>query len=412
MTTRVKLEFPGGQGALLAALLEKPDTKPRHCAVFLHCFTCGKDSKAASTIASTLVQQGIAVLRFDFTGIGQSDGEFANSGFSANVEDVLSACAYLTRHYMRPNILIGHSLGGLAAVYAAEQLDHIDALITIGAPSCVQHIEKQYQAHLDDIADQGSADVQLGGRQFRIAQAFVDDIRAHDQRQYFKTAHSLHTLILHAPSDEVVTIDQAEALFTKLQYPKSLQSLVDADHLLLAPNAAHNAADAIIEFLKRISVLVAQPLADVPTGKVLVTERDHKFLLDVTSDHHHWLADEPTDMGGENRGPDPYEHLLASLGACTAMTLRMYASHKDWPLENVKVLLTHSREHRQDCEQCSKAESHISILHRKISIIGPLTADQRNRMLEIADKCPVHRTLTGSLTIKTQDASNSDQEQS
>ncbi|MFV2090906.1 MAG: alpha/beta fold hydrolase [Pseudomonadales bacterium] len=401
--SRQKVQFPNGRGEELAALLELPDKPAIAFALFAHCFTCGKDIAAAARISRALTARGFAVLRFDFTGLGSSEGEFANTNFSSNVEDLIAAADYLRTNHSAPTLLIGHSLGGTAMLFAASRIGEAKAVATIGAPASSDHVIKQFQVRVADIESRGEAEVTLAGRQFRIQKQFLDDLASRDlAAEIGRWKRAL--LVLHAPWDEVVSIDEAGKIFQAAKHPKSFISLDGADHLLSDIGHAQYAANTIAAW--SVSYLPAnetQVPPDVERGSVWVGEGNHKFLRDIHSDDHYWLADEPKRVGGDNLGPDPYEHLLAALGACTSMTIRMYANHKSWPLEDVAVHLTHSREYVRDCEDCEAPDSgtRLEVLRRYVSLEGPLDEAQRQRLMEIADRCPVHRSLQGRLKIET-----------
>lgn len=397
---RVKVEFPGGRGDMLAALLEIPEGPARAFALFAHCFTCGKDIAAAARISRSLSAQGIGVLRFDFTGLGGSEGEFANSNFSSNVDDLLAAADYMRANGQAPSLMIGHSLGGTAALFAAGRIPEITAVATIGAPASPEHVIRQFRVDLDEIESRGEAEVSLAGRTFRIRKQFLDDLRSRSLDSVIGSWKRA-LLIMHAPLDEVVSIDEAGKIFQAARHPKSFLAIDGADHLLSDLDRAQYAASTIAAWAgSYLPAQVEPPAPEVPSGNVWVGEGNRKFLRDVHSDDHHWLADEPARVGGDNLGPDPYEHLLAALGACTSMTIRMYANRKSWPLEEVSIHLSHSREHMKDCEDCPEDGGQIEVLRRTITLAGPLDETQRARLMEIADRCPVHRTLEGKLHIE------------
>jgi len=401
MSNRLKVEFPGSQGENLSGLLELPDTDPASFVLFAHCFTCGKDIAAASRIAKELVKLGFAVLRFDFTGLGNSDGDFANTNFSSNVQDLVLAAAYLRENHKAPGLLIGHSLGGTAILKAAHEIPESKGVVTIGSPAGADHVSKQFVCDIDTIEREGEATVQLAGRSFLVKKQFVEDIR--DNKDTNVNALRKALLVLHSPIDSIVPIEQAEKIFVAAKHPKSFVSLDDADHLLSKKPDAQYAAVTIAAWASRyVSEQSAAQVQKLSSGHVLVSERDHRFAQDVHSDSHHWIADEPASVGGSNFGPDPYEHLLASLGTCTAMTMRMYADRKKWPVEHISIELNHARDHGQDCAECDEAHPQIDIINRKISISGPLDDEQRERILAIADKCPVHRTMHNKLIVKTE----------
>lgn len=400
MPERRKFEFAGSAGTNLAALLELPDQAHVATALFAHCFTCGKDIAAASRISRALVQRGYAVMRFDFTGLGSSDGDFANTNFSSNVADLIAAADHLRTEGMAPQILIGHSLGGTAVLNAAHHIPECEGVVTIGSPADAQHVSKQFACDIDAIEKNGEAEVALAGRKFVIKKQFLDDIMQTSIEHLGKLKAAL--LVMHSPVDTTVKIDQAERIYRAAHHPKSFVSLGDADHLLSSATDSEYVAGVISAWAMRITHKgkgAARP--KVSAGEVLVSELDKKFMLDVYSDTHQWRADEPVRVGGKNAGPDPYEHLLASVGTCTSMTLRMYASRKQWPLDNAEVTLRHSREHKSDCEGCDEKSMQLDVIERDIKLHGNLTDEQRARLMEIADKCPVHKTLTGTLQIRT-----------
>jgi putative redox protein len=403
-TGRTKLEFPGTDGLDIAGLLETPGENPQAFVLFAHCFTCSKNVLAASRIARALVARGFAVLRFDFTGLGSSEGDFANSNFSANVTDLVHAADYLRAHYRAPALLIGHSLGGAAVLAAAHQVPEAAGVVTIGAPSDPEHVIRQFACEVKEIEERGSAEVSLGGRAFTIKKQFLDDLARHNLEERIAELRKA-LLIFHSPMDLTVAIDEAEKIYRAAKHPKSFVSLDDADHLLTDARDAEYVAATIAAWSTRYiadTEVVSGEASSLQKGKVLVTEKNHKFTRTVQSDSHVWLADEPESLGGSDLGPDPYEHLLAALGTCTSMTLRMYANHKNLPLDDVSVTLEHYRQHEKDCEDCPDRPSQMDVLRRSITLKGDLSQAERQRLLEIAEKCPVHRTLQGDLEIQSE----------
>ncbi|GEB72142.1 Osmotically inducible protein C [Pseudoalteromonas carrageenovora] len=390
---RQKVSFKSGD-LELAGQLERPSGDIKFYALFTHCFTCGKDIAAATRISRALTQQGIAVLRFDFTGLGNSDGDFANSNFSSNIQDLIAAADHLRKNFEAPQLLIGHSLGGAAVLAAAEHIPEISAITTIGAPSDAQHVAHNFEAHLDEINAAGEAKVSLAGREFTIKKQFVDDIAKYDRSHISKLKRAL--LVMHSPVDATVNISEAEKIYASAKHPKSFISLDNADHLLSNKNDADYAATIIANWANRyVKYDKAGYSAKLEGGKVLVEEKDHIFTQHVSTKDHTWLADEPLKVGGNNLGPDPYDHILAGLGACTSMTLRMYATLKKLPLDHVKVELEHTRDYYKDCDN-GECTQNLEAITRKITLRGDLTEAQRQRLLEIADKCPVHKTLHNS----------------
>ncbi len=401
-TRREKINFTGHDGSTLAGLAEYPEGSITSYALFAHCFTCGKDIAAASRIARALASRGIAVLRFDFTGLGNSDGDFANTNFSSNVQDLIAAANYMREFMGAPSIVIGHSLGGTAVLKAAKDIAQAKGIVTIGAPATAQHVAKQFKCDIDRISELGEAEVDLAGRTFTIKKQFIDDINAQgvDHVRSLKKA----LLVFHSPIDTVVSISEAEKIYHAAKHPKSFISLDTADHLLSKSTDASYVAAMIASWAEKYIEEGQQPAektVPVAKGEVRVEERNHVFTQCVRSDSHEWLADEPTAMGGNNSGPDPYEHLLAALGACTSMTLRMYANRKKWPLEHVSVELQHGRSHGEDCEHCDDEHQQVDVIRRQIRLDGDLDEDQRVRLLEIADRCPVHKTLHNKIVVET-----------
>ena len=401
MPTRQRITFTNRRGEELAAALELPDRPARAYALFAHCFTCGKDIAAASRITRTLAANGIAVLRFDFTGLGGSEGDFANSNFSSNISDLYAAAEYLRREHAAPTLLIGHSLGGAAVLAAAQEIPESKAVVTIGAPASPEHVIRQFANDVAEIETKGEAVVTLAGHEFRIERQFVEDLR--DQPLTDRIAGLKKALLVfHAPFDTTVAIEQATQIFTAAKHPKSFISLDGADHLLSKLEDAQYVANAITSWVERyLPAVSSTDKAGVPGGELVVGEGNRRFLREVTSDDHAWVADEPKRVGGDNLGPDPYEHLLAALGTCTSMTIRMYANRKKWPLDDIQVQLEHTREHARDCTDCDDKPAQIDVLSQAIRLEGALDVSQRKRLMEIADRCPVHRTLEDNLRIDT-----------
>ena len=399
-----RFDFPNPQGQSLAAVLDLPAGEPLGYAVFAHCFTCSKEGRAARRIAAGLAARGIAVLRFDFTGLGSGDGDVGNAGFSSSVDDLVAAGEHLRRTRRAPTLLIGHSLGGAAVLAAAGRMPEVTAVATIGAPSDPGHVTNLFRDRVADIRARGSGEVVLAGRSFRITKEFLDDAEQQNLRACVAGLRRA-LLILHAPTDSVVSIDNATDIFLAARHPKSFVSLDDADHMLTRQRDANYAADVIAAWSQRY--IGSEPDGESRTEPefprdVVVTETGAgKFQQQITIGPHRMLADEPVALGGLDTGPSPYDFLLAGLGACTAMTLRLYAERKGLPLEGVAVRLRHAKVHAADCQTCETAQGMIDRIEREISLDGPLDEEQRRRMLEIADKCPVHRTLKSEIDIRT-----------
>jgi putative redox protein len=397
-----RFDFPNAQGHTLTALLQQPGAEPISYALFAHCFTCSKDSRAARWISDALAARGIAVLRFDFTGLGSSEGEFANTDFSSNIDDLVAAADHLRTTRQAPALLIGHSLGGSAVLAAAARIPESRAVATIGAPSDPSHVTNLFAEQITAIRERGEGAVSIGGREFCIRRDFLDDVAEHrllDQVADMRKA----LMILHSPIDQVVSIDNASAIFAAARHPKSFISLDGADHLLARRSDAHYTGDLIAQWCQRYLPPTAEvPAEEQAAGTVVVGETGQgRFQQSVTMGEQRLIADEPVDVGGSGSGPSPYDLLLAALGACTSMTLRMYAERKSIPLEHVSVLLRHAKIHASDCANCETSQGQIDRIDRTITLDGDLDEATRARLLEIADKCPVHRTLTSEVDIRT-----------
>jgi putative redox protein len=405
--SRIAAVFKNPQGESLAGSLEMPAGAVKSYALFAHCFTCSKNNLAATRIARALADLGIVVLRFDFTGLGNSQGEFSNTNFTSNLQDLLAAADYLEQQYAAPSLLIGHSLGGSAVLAAAQHLPEVKAVVTIGAPATASHIKHLFADSYHQLQKQSSIQVELGGRSFNIQRQFADDLE-----QYNSVAHiqSLRKalLIFHAPLDDVVSIDEAARIYTAAKHPKSFVSLDHADHLLSNPEDSRYVAEVLSAWAGRY--LGARQAADkkedaevpvIEPGNVIVCERDRKFSRKILTQHHQLISDEPIASGGTDLGLNPYELLLAALGSCTSMTLRMYANHKQLDLQDIQVKLHHSRIHAEDCVNCEAQAPLIDRITRSIHLSGNLDDQQRARLLEIANKCPVHKTLQNQIQVET-----------
>lgn len=388
-----RITFENGKGHLLSARMELPAGKaPGHFAVFAHCFTCGKQSRAATLISRQLTQSGFGVLRFDFTGLGESEGEFSQTGFASNISDLIDAGTYLAERYMAPGLLIGHSLGGTAAIHAAAQMESVKAVCSIGSPFEAHHVMHLMASSRDEILKNGTAEVNIGGRPFTLGAQFIRDLEAHSTASILPNLKKPY-LVLHSPQDRIVGIDNAADLYKAAFHPKSFVSLDGADHLLTNQDDARYAADVIAIWSSRY-----MPRTDV---QLLTTDEDvavqlggFGFTAEVAAGSHRFLADEPKTVGGNDLGPNPYQLLNAALGTCTAMTLKMYADRKNWPLKEVRVHLSHSKTYSEDSAQPESSTSKVETFKRFLEVEGDLDEAQRAKLLEIANKCPVHRTLT------------------
>lgn len=407
MASTRKVTFTGADGSTLAARLDLPQGVPRAFALFAHCFTCSKDIFAATRISRGLADQGIAVLRFDFTGLGHSEGEFANTNFSSNMADLQAAAEYLEREHQAPALLIGHSLGGAAVLGAAELIPSCRAVVTIAAPADPAHVMRSLGSKVEQIEREGGAVVELGGREFVVQRQFLDDLNRQALAQKI-AGLGRALLVMHAPLDDVVGIDNASQIFGHAKHPKSFVTLDDADHLLSRRRDAEYAAQIIATWSGRyLQADASEPSVGVEVeakaGEVAVCEVESTGLLQaisVAGEHRLW-ADEPVSVGGTDRGPTPYDFLAAALGACTSMTLRMYARRKQIALESICVRLVHSKVHAADCEACETAVGKVDVIEREIVISGDVSEEERAALLRIADRCPVHRTLHAEVRVET-----------
>lgn len=398
-----KLTFKNRKGLDLAAHLYEPlDQVPIYYAVFAHCFTCSQNFSAVKRISIALSQQGIAVLSFDFTGLGNSEGEFEESNFSSNITDLKDAADFLENTYQAPKMLVGHSLGGAAVLYASLDLPKVTAVVTIGAPAFPEHVTHLFTESLDQIEKLGSAEVKIGGRPFRISKEFVDDLNQKPLENLLKNLKK-SLLIVHSPQDEIVGINNASELYHAARHPKSFVSLDGSDHMISKKEDSQYVGELISSWSKRYV------LVDKKEGEKYLTDGNQVkvrlsgpgYTTEIKTPYHHMIADEPLEVGGNNLGPNPYDFLMASLGSCTAMTLKMYATRKKWDLKEVTVFLNHDKVHLNDSKNPNEKESKVSRFTRIIELEGDLGEDQRQRLLEISHRCPVHRTLEEDIVIQT-----------
>tara|TARA_R110000782_G_scaffold245201_1_gene331898 strand:- start:1193 stop:2422 length:1230 start_codon:yes stop_codon:yes gene_type:complete len=405
---RVKVSFKNSQDESLSGLLETPDSQTKAYALFAHCFTCSKDIAAASRITRALAAKGIAVLRFDFTGLGNSDGDFANTNFSSNISDLIQAANHLKENYTAPVMIIGHSLGGAAVLAAAHAIPSLKAVVTIGAPSTGHHVEHLFSHAKEEIVENDEALVDLAGRQFKIKKQFIEDINKYNDTTHINQLDKA-LLVLHSPIDDTVSIDEAAKIYSAAKHPKSFISLDNADHLLSRREDSEYVASIISSWAARYlgitnanDGLASSTDRLVENGYVLITEQNKNFTRKIYTEDHQLLADEPLSVGGSNLGPNPYELLLAALGACTSMTMRMYATRKDLDLKNIEVTMKHDQIHAEDCTDCDSRTGLVDKIEKTIRLEGNLTDAERQRLLEIADMCPVHKTLHNEMQVKTQ----------
>lgn len=392
--------FPGTDGARLTARLDLPDGEPVATALFAHCFVCGGDDQPVARISRALTEQGLAVLRFDFTGLGAEGGA---ERAAVGLPDLVAAAGYLRQHHRAPAFLVGHSLGGSALLAAAAQIPEARAVATINAPSDPRRVKGLLGE--SPRLEEGIATATLGHRRFGMHGAMLDALQ---EEQLLAAVRELRKalLVFHAPFDEVVAIDNARTLYQAAMHPKSFLSLDTADHLISDRADAAYIAHVLAAWATRY-------LHGAPPAPLVGTEQHapHRVAVQESGPgrlaqrihvgHHRLRADEPLKLGGKDTGPTPYDLLLAALGACTSMTLRLYADRKDWPLQDVRVDLRHTKIHAKDCETCDTQVGKVDRIERTVHLAGPLDDEQRARLLEIADRCPVHRTLESEVVVVT-----------
>lgn len=396
----IDIKFKNANGVELTGFLDLPTTQKAHNYVlFAHCFTCNKNFLAVRNISRALSSKGFGVLRFDFTGLGESEGEFADSNFSGNVEDLLSAAEFLKTNYEAPTLLIGHSLGGAAVIFAANELPYVQAIATIGTPATLSHVKRLIKEEINEINSKGSATVNIGGRPFKIKKQFLDDLESRELSDVISTMKK-SILILHSPQDNIVEIGNAEKLYIAAKHPKSFISLDGADHLLSRRVDSVYVGDLIGSWaIRYLDIPQTAPLKS--ELKVIASLGEEGFTTNVRAGRHNFIADEPVSFGGNDFGPTPYDLLSAGLASCTSMTIQMYARRKKWHVGTVETHVEHSKSHALDCEECERASAKIDTFTRKITITGNLDESQLARILQIADKCPVHKTLHEKVQIIT-----------
>jgi putative redox protein len=398
------LSIQNKKGHKLQAYLELPaDQKPHYFAIFAHCFTCNSNLSAVKNISRSLTSHGFGVLRFDFTGLGRSEGEFSESYFSANVDDLIAVNDYITKHYQAPDLLVGHSLGGAAVIVAASRLKNIKAVATVGAPSTVGHVKHLFSHGIEEVQKKGEVEVNIGGRPFKIDKDFVEDFNTTDLPEITKNLRK-PLLIMHAPFDGVVGINNAQDLYQNAHHPKSFVSLDDADHLLSNSKDSKYVGNIIGVWADRYFIPKDNSILDTE-GQQLVAHlnlKEDNFTTSIQTKKHHFIADEPGSVGGDDFGPSPYDFLSAGLAACTVMTLKMYAERKQWDLQEVYAYITYSKKHSDDLMLDADTPRRIDHLQKQLKFIGNLDDAQKEKLKEIASKCPVHRTLLSETLIETE----------
>lgn len=396
-----RLTFEGATGARLSARLELPaDEQPLAYAIFAHCFTCTKNYKAPVNISRALAQAHIAVLRFDFTGLGESEGDFSDTTFSSNVEDLVAAAEFLEREYGAAAILIGHSLGGAAVLQAAHRVPSCQAVVTINAPSEPKYVARRLKSSLEQIEKCGEAEVVLAGRSFTIKKRFLDDLSAQNMSQVIASLDRA-LLVFHSPDDAIVSSQNALEIFEAGHEPKSYISLPGADHLLSRAEDSEYVGDVIAAWVARHIGAAEKPADEeaVPPGQVVVRTGLARYHTEIFAGGHALVADEPEKAGGTDTGPTPWGLLMSALGACTTITLRMYADRKEWPLEEIGVRLQHRKLKPAESPSDEVAQPRLDEISQTLELVGPLDAAQRERLLEIAHRCPVHKALDAGIVV-------------
>lgn len=396
-----KVFFTNKDKEQLAGRLELPlDQKPHNFVIFAHCFTCTKNLTAVKNVGRALTNAGFGVLRFDFTGLGESEGDFENTNFSGNVDDLIEAANFLEENYQAPTLIIGHSLGGAAAIFAASKLESIKAVAVINSPSDPSHVMHLLKDSEQEITKNGKARVNLGGVDFTIKKQFLDDLENNTLKDVVSDLRKA-LLILHSPQDNTVGIKNAEKIYIAAHHPKSFVSLDGVDHLLSKKEDSMYVGEVIAGWASRYVEI--PPAKEIKSKSKVAASlgQDEKFTTNLKVGDHYLIADEPKSFGGNNFGPSPYEFLSAGLAACTVMTIQMYARRKNWNVGNVSVHIDYSKEHAIDCQECEKDSSKIDTFKREIKLVGNLTDEQKAKLIQIADKCPVHKTLHSKTQIIT-----------
>jgi putative redox protein len=399
-----KITFQGSLGDKLSAQIHFPaEENPHNYVIFAHCFTCNKNLNAVRNIIFGLTKKGFAVLSFDFTGLGQSEGDFSDTNFSSNVEDLIKAAEYLKKNHGAATMLVGHSLGGAAVLMAADKIDSIKAVATLGAPSQAKHVLHLLEDGKETIKEKGQAEVNIGGRPFRIKKQFLEDLQSKDNLQRIEDLR-IALLILHSPQDQTVDISNAAAIYEKAHHPKSFISLDGADHLLSSKEDSIYAGDVIASWADRyIEKAKKRKISTSSQTVAFIGDRDEKYTTQIVAEGHHLIADEPEKAGGNNYGTSPYGLLTSALASCTAITMRMYANRKEWDVEEILVHVDQEQRYEEDSEDCESDQSKITFFERTIEIKGSLDAKQRKRLIEIANKCPVHKTLESTIKVETKE---------
>ena len=397
-----KITFKNDEGQTLTARLELPaDRRPGGFALFAHCFTCNKNLSAVRNISRALTSSGFGVLRFDFTGLGESEGAFTDTNFSSNIQDIKAAANFLEKEFMAPSLLIGHSLGGTGVLYAAAEMNAVGAVATIGAPADPKHVKNLISSGIEEINQKGYAEVSIGGRPFTIKKQFIDDLEAVNLSSVLRKMKKA-LLIAHSPQDNIVGIDNAANIFKEARHPKSFVSLDGADHLLSKTEDSTYIGNVIANWARRYIDFRDKEKPDTDLQVVANLQGDDKFTTHIKAGKHYLTSDEPESYGGNDFGPTPYDFVSTGLASCTAMTVKMYADRKKWKIDEVNVHVKQNKVHAEDCSECEDSSTgKIDRFTRVIELKGELDENQKGKLLEIANKCPVHKTLLSEIIIET-----------
>jgi putative redox protein len=390
-----KVTFENKKKEKIAAIIDWPlHQKPKATALFAHCFTCTKNLTAVKNISKGLTSSGFAVLRFDFTGLGESEGEFEETNFETNIDDLELAANFLAEKIEAPKLLIGHSLGGTAILHAANKIKSAKGIVTIGSPYQPSHAAHLFEESVEEIKEKGRANVTIGGRPFTVNAELLKSLNSNDSEKIIAELDRA-LLVLHSPQDRIVGIENAEKIYKAAKHPKSFISMDGADHLLSEKLDSMYVGDIISSWLNRYLIIQEDDLLSTKHQAAAQTNAD-SLTTEVIADGHPLIADEPKNLGGNDLGASPYGLLSAALASCTSLTLQLYAQRKKWDL---KVATVHVNHCKIDDEESSRK---IDYFVRTIDLKGDLNEDQRSRLLEIANKCPVHKTLHAASKVDSE----------
>lgn len=396
-----KITFENSRGEKLSARIAFPiDRKPHNFAVFANCFTSNKNFKAIRYITQSLTAEGFGVLSFDFTGLGESEGNFAGTAFSSSVDDLICAANYLKENYVAPTLIVGHSLGGAAVILAASQVDEIKAVVTSGTPSARQHVRNLLKSGIEEIEENGVAEVDIGGRPFTVKKEFIDDLVNQKLPGVVKQIRKSY-LGLHSAQDTIVGIENESELYLAVRHPRSFISPDGADHLLSKEKDACCAGDLIVTWAKRYVEIPEIEELSTQSRVVAYLDTSEKFTTHIKADQRSLIADEPENFGANVFGPSPYQLVASGLATCTLMTLHLYAELKKWDLQEVFRHIRHETTHLEDWKDCENPKAQIDKFTRDLELIGDLDVEQKQKLLEVSGKCPVHQPPENVAHIET-----------